>query len=111
MSNYLIQVWLAANCIGRQIGAVIIPHDTCIEPSFGLAFRANGTWLTVANNCSQTEYLNTVRCDADSGCCYIPEGLSGNITRTSETTYEAPKRVGLPEPITGRRFVCTEQYV
>ena len=109
MSNYLIQVWLAANCVGRQIGAVIVPPNTCTEPAFGLAFKTNGTWLTVANNCSQTMYLNTVRCNADEGCCYIPQGLSGNITRTDDTVYVAPQLEGLPEPVNGRRFVCTEE--
>jgi len=106
---------MAANCIGNQIGTVIVPENTCIEPKFGLAFRTNGSYLSVSNNCIDTDFLNTVRCDTDVSCCYIPESLSVNITTTNLSSAGNETRHGssgpLPSALPGRTFVCTEQNI
>jgi hypothetical protein len=113
--NFMINVWLSVNCIGRQLGTVIVGQDQCVEPMFGLAFRANGTHASVTDRCSQTKYINTVRCEANGDCCLVPETLSINITETYLNTTPNATRpnsmTGLPEPKSGRVFVCTEQLV
>ena len=110
MVNYLISVWMALNCIGQQLGTVVVPHDQCVEPKFGLAFRANGTHLTVSSSCKQTIMLNTINCISDDGCCHVPQSLSVNITETNLTSDSGTiKLAGLPQATTGRTFVCVEQ--
>jgi hypothetical protein len=112
VTNYLISVWLAVNCIGAQLGTVVVPHDQCVEPKFGLAFKTNGTQLTVSSSCPQTKMVNNIQCASDGECCYVPQGLSVNITETSLTTDSSNTRLhGLPQATTGRTFVCVEQLV
>ena len=112
--NYLVSVWLAINCIGTPLGTVVV-GNYCVEPKFGLAIWTNGSYVTLGNSCSETFHRNTVRCNVDE-CCYIPEGISMNITRTdldvsrNETKPVSTNSVsGLPVPTQGRTFVCVEQ--
>jgi hypothetical protein len=113
--RFLINVWIAINCIGQKIGTVVVEPGRCVEPAFGLAFRANGTHVSVTDSCTQTKYINTIPCDATGGCCLVPETMSVNVTETTlnitpnSTRYQSS--VGLPEPKNGRVFVCTEQFV
>ena len=116
---------MAANCIGNQVGTVVVSENTCIEPKFGLAFKTNGTYLSISNNCMDTDFVNTVRCNADEGCCYFPESLSINITTTDlsttgNETRHTPNTSGsptglpsgsLPAALPGRKFVCIEQNI
>ena len=118
MENFLIQMWIVVNCIGTQMGSVVVPLNQCVEPKFGLAFKTNGTYVFMSNNCSQTEYVNMVQCNTTDPCCYVPDGLSINVSLTSqswsknETRGPLPPSVSpLPEPSAGRRFVCVEQNI
>ena len=118
MENFLIQLWIVINCVGTQIGSVVVPLNQCVEPKFGLAFKTNGTYIFMSNNCSQTEHVNIVQCSATDPCCYVPDGLSVNVSLTSqswsknETHGRGPYLpTPLPEPSAGRRFVCTEQDI
>ena len=56
--------------------------------------------------------LNTVPCVADEGCCYVPEGLSVNITETDLVLNTGNTKLrGLPQATPGRTFICVEQNV
>jgi len=120
MLNYLINFWIISNCKGNPIGSVVVNNNLCVEPSFGLGFRANDTYITISNNCTDTKNINSVFCEVNSGCCYIPEGLSVNITTSSLPISKNEKRhaffkstnmTPLPPPSPGRVFVCTEQDI
>jgi len=117
-------MWIVANCTGGQTGSIVVEPDVCVEPSFGLSFSTNGSSVTLANNCSESFFLNTIECPVNSGCCYIPHGLSVNVTVTdlplsrNETRNSRPNSgfggdpgafaSPLPQPSPGRRFVCTK---
>ena len=112
MVNYFITVWMALNCIGTQLGTLIVPRDQCVEPKFGLAFRTNGSYVTVSSTCDQTTMLNTIRCGVSEDCCHVPEGLSINMTETDLPLNPGNTRLkGLPQATTGRTFVCVEQIL
>ena len=112
MVNYFITVWMALNCIGKQLGTMVLSKDQCFEPKFGLAFRTNGTYLTVTGSCQQLVMLNTVKCGVSEGCCYIPDGLSVNITETDlQPQTGQTKFTYLPEASPGRTFICIEQPI
>ena len=111
--NYLVSVWLAINCIGTPIGTVVV-GNYCVEPKFGLAIWTNGSYVTLGNSCTETFHKNTVRCNVDEECCYIPEGISMNITMTDldiskNETKQMPATDRGPVPAKGRTFICVEQ--
>jgi len=124
MNRYLINLWALANCAGNPMQSIIVERGQCVEPAFGLSFRANGSHITLANNCSESFFVNTIDCPVSSGCCYVPYGLSVNISMTgmdtskNETRAERPPNGNqnqnsgfespLPQPAPGRRFICNE---
>jgi len=113
MIRYLINFWIVLNCQNYPFGSVVVEPDVCIKSNFGLAFRTNGSHIIITNNCSDNILVNKVACQADSGCCQVPVGLSVNITITdlplsvNKTHIYSP----LPDPSPGRRFVCTEEPI
>jgi hypothetical protein len=115
MLKFLIKIWMSTNCIGSQIGSIVVQRDQCVEPPFGLGFTTNGSYILLGNNCSQREKLNIVRCEVEQSCCYVPEGMSLNITSvidlplTENKTQTHTDGFPLPVPTQGRRFVCVEQ--
>ena len=118
MVNFLIQMWMVANCIGNEMGRVVVPSGVCVEPKFGLAFTANGTYARVRNTCDSANFQTEIRCDAGSGCCQVPGvTVSMNITESYLEVSKNETRPGyqygspLPKPSAGRTFVCTEQLI
>ena len=102
---------MALNCIGTPIGSVVV-SDNCVEPKFGLAFQMNGSHVSISNNCSGVQ-PNIIKCfDA---CCYVPIGMSINVSLTdleltmNETRVAEPSP--LPPPLPNRRFVCVETNI
>jgi hypothetical protein len=109
---------MVANCIGNEMGRVVVPSGVCVEPKFGLAFTANGTYARVRNTCDSANFQTEIRCDAGSGCCQVPGvTVSMNITESYLEVSKNETRPGyqygspLPKPSAGRTFVCTEQLI